>query len=807
MGIQYCQEKTENFIHKLQKSRKGAANPFEKARITARHLGAHSLESRTGDSPAARFGFWAPSWQDIPLEKIRLDLWIPEGPLDFSKPVQTARFRHEHIPLRRLDDTLWAIVSGLPAGTADQPGTFYQLTAENARRETLHRGDVLAASLPFGAFAPAELYSTGSMLAARRDKEHFQHRLNARPEENSPDRIPRIAPPANILQIHIGTATAEKSLQGLTRKFQALAQKLQEGADLTPAEESLTAYEAVQLMPIEPTIEYEEDTPFWNEFSGTGSTEIRLKKPDMTNWGYDVVISGSPAVNPALLETGRPAELLEFIETLHNFPTGPIRIILDIVYGHADNQALKLLEPDFLAGPNMYGQNLDYTNPMVRALLLEMQHRKGQYGIDGLRVDGAQDFQYWDAHQRRMVHDDDYLALMNSLTQKTAGTVYRPYMIFEDGRPWPRADWELSSSYREVTRQHPNVHQWGPLTFAHNTPFLYTYWVTRWWRLREIADQGAQWISGCANHDTLRRGTQIPLDSRINTRLGATLPGIIARAYNNPASQLLTYGFLPGIPMEFLQALADAPWSFIRNTDDRYGVKVVSEEALFLDWRVTEALFRRPEHFPKLKAMGFRTLPGLKRFLKALDHAVQLTGYDLDGIVKILRSLHPGFEGPEKTVRMLKLFARNWMEDLHDFCNISHYEPDISPELSRFNRQVRRFRLQHPWLRENLTQADTFSYVHPCEGSVLFFGRRTAPDRSEEVLLAVNMEGSPVTLIPAHLPLPDISASGWHPALVTPGTEILNSSREPGKTQDWADTDQPITLEDSRGILLSRKLS
>jgi hypothetical protein len=30
------------------------------------------------------------------------------------------------------------------------------------------------------------------------------------------------------------------------------------------------------------------------------------------------------------------------------------------------------------------------------------------------------------------------------------------------------------------------VFQWGPLTFAHNTPFLYTFWLSKWWRIREI---------------------------------------------------------------------------------------------------------------------------------------------------------------------------------------------------------------------------------------------------------------------------------------------------------------------------------
>ena len=44
-----------------------------------------------------------------------------------------------------------------------------------------------------------------------------------------------------------------------------------------------------------------------------------------------------------------------------------------MVFGHADNQGLRALNSHFFAGPNMYGQNLDYQNPAIRAILLEMQ--------------------------------------------------------------------------------------------------------------------------------------------------------------------------------------------------------------------------------------------------------------------------------------------------------------------------------------------------------------------------------------------------------------------------------------------------
>jgi hypothetical protein len=72
--------------------------------------------------------------------------------------------------------------------------------------------------------------------------------------------------------------------------------------------------------------------------------------------------------------------------------------------------------------------------------------------------------------------------------RRSRGLHYRPWFIFEDGRPWPEEDWELSSTYRAVIehQRDDDVFQWGPLTFAHNTPFLYGFWLSKFWRIREM---------------------------------------------------------------------------------------------------------------------------------------------------------------------------------------------------------------------------------------------------------------------------------------------------------------------------------
>jgi hypothetical protein len=92
----------------------------------------------------------------------------------------------------------------------------------------------------------------------------------------------------------------------------------------------------------------------------------------------------------------------------------------------------------------------------------------------------------------------------------------------------------------------------------------------------------------------------------------------------------LTYVVLPGVPMDFLNATARASWGFIRNQDDRYGVKVVAEEAISLKWQVDEYSYSVPGNFRRLKELGFETRDDLARFFEFLPALVEVTEYDLD---------------------------------------------------------------------------------------------------------------------------------------------------------------------------------
>lgn len=776
--MRLLEQETDNLLNWVERVAVDCASEFEAASQIVRKLGANVRADGT-----AQIGFWIPDVVGLDDVEVKLEVLAAIDGLELAAANQTARFKRTHLPIEIHGEYAFGVYDGIPAGTREQVGAFYWLAHRVGDGEWRHIHDHLACSLPYGCFAPAELYDLNTMHAVREDKAYFE-RLDG---EDDRDGVFRIGAPTNILQVHVGTASAEKTLQGLTHIYQTIANKIISGDPLTPAEQNYTGYDGVQLMPIEPTIEYEDKIVFWREISAENDTiTVELRAPDMTNWGYDVLTSGSPAVNAKTLATKRPDEFVDFIATLHNFPKNPIKVILDVVYGHTDNQAIPLLNPEFLAGANMYGQNMRYKHPVTRAYLLEMQRRKSDYGVDGVRVDGAQDFKYWVPETDELVHDDDFLRLMNDVEQEVAGVRYRLWMIFEDGRPWPREDWELASSYLEVTKQFPNVVQWGPLTFAHNTPFLFTFWISKWWRIREIMEVGAAWITGCANHDTLRRGTQVALDARVNSYLGDTLPHIFKNGYDNQAATLFTYAISPGVPMDFINALYRAPWAFIRNTDSRWGVKVASEESRFLYWVMNDALWADENSFVRLKDFGFESLDHLRKFMVLLDKAVQGTDYDLEAIAAIMDAsgLYENC-----TVADLKTIARLWMDDKYDLCNVSRYEDVLDPAQTAFNLAAREFRQWRPWLRANLGERDKFDYIYPTDGSIIFYGLRHAPD-GEQIVFLANMEGEPAVVNIAELGL-GIGMGGW---------EVGLKSAELPTT----DINQPITLANGQGIVFTK---
>ena len=742
---------------------------FAGARRRARRLGATVVPDDAGG--VVEFGFWAQDLhvRQVPDERLRLEVFVPLGEVDPTLPRQVARFLRLRLPLRRDGAFLWSAVRGLPVGSRERFGALYWLAFADEHGSWSTRPDPLGASYPFGAFAPAEVYDVAALHAGRADADYFRRFADGHVAPR------RFEQPANVLQLHVATATAGGTVASLTRMLQRVAAKREAGERLTPFELCLSEYDAIQPLPLEPTIEREHGPAPWSPTVSADAPDpdapcevtVDLRRPDVTDWGYDVAFVGMGATNAALLESARPDELVDLAVALHTLPGGPMMLVLDLVYGHTDDQSLPYLDPAFFRGPNMYGQDVNQQHPVVRAIMLEMQRRRVDVGADGIRVDGAQDIKTFDPVSGTLAHDDEYLLLMGELVQEVAGVRYRPWCVFEDGRPWPREDWPTASTYRDVTERQPHVFQWGPLTFAHNTPALLGFWWDRWWRVEEILSVGERWISGCANHDTVRRGIQLDPNGPINRRLGTTLPQVLRRAYDHPAGTLLTYVAFPGVPMDFLNATARAPWGFVRDTDDRFVVKVAAEEAGFLEWQVEPDGFAAPDAFRHLKALGFDELAPLQRAFRALEAEVA-SGAQLVDVAERVAPLLPRALGRPVRVETLERVARAFMADAVAWCNVERHAASVDEAASAFGAKVRALRRARPWLASALAASEQCR-AQRRDGATLVDALRCSPDGAERLWLVANLEGETVDV---ELNGAQGPAGAWRVLLVSPGAVV-----------------------------------
>lgn len=803
-NISWVESETEKLINWVQEVKSKDITDFQKAQILATRLGANYRSDGLTE-----FGFWVPELSADLLQdrNVYLEILIPKTPLKTSTPQQKVKFHRRCLSLKSYEDYLWGVYQGIPAGRKEQFGAFYWLRYFDIKTQQVRTlGDYLAYSLPYGIYAPAEVYDLQALNRDRADLEYFKQQQDSQHH--------RSYPPRNILQLHVATASPNTCISGLTQFYKKLGQKVQNNESLTPFEQNFINYDAVQLLPIEPTVEHIHHTQANEGFFGfdesdfnqltwnddrvefvNNEIEITLRKPNTHNWGYDIVIFGSAAIEPALLETLRPDEFIEFIETLHTFPTKPIQVIYDVVYGHADNQALKLLNHYFFKAPGMYGQEINSQHPTVRAILLEMQRRKSNHGIDALRIDGGQDFQFFNPNSSAVEYDDAYLKSMSEVPQNIGEIKRYPFLIYEDGRPWPNPGWQEISTYRDVLEYLPDVYQWGPLIFAHNKPTVKNFWDKHWRRVQEIMEMGSHWITGCANHDTMHRGSWVDPEGEVNRYLGETLPEIFRQGYDNPGISLWVYGFSPGIPMDFISATMRSPWTFFRNTDDRYGIKIIAKEAGFLDWQISPELYNREDAFSRVKARGFETVQQLSDFVWKLKDLVAETNYDLIEIerrcqdelshnIEIEPSPHQPLLGNYQTGR-IQDFAQAYLEDVRDICKIWRYQDNLNPQQTAYNAALRQFRLERDWLRENLTSDDLFKRITD-EKKTLFYGMRS--HQNQTVAMIAHMGGEPLAVNLTDLL--GIKEQEWKIAIASPTLEVK--------------TLQSLELQDSQALLLEK---
>ncbi|MGM0617241.1 MAG: glucosylglycerol hydrolase, partial [Actinomycetota bacterium] len=368
---------TDRLTEWFEEQEAASADAFDLARAFAPRLGAHA-----SPDGSVSFAFWCPrlTREQVADADIFLEVLDPLDDLDVTVSRATVRLRRTLVPVARDRDLVWTVARGIAVGSRDHLGSFYCLTYRDRDGAWQRVFDPMASSVPYGAFAPAEVYDLERLQAERGDRGYWRVVAADAGEDRCGNGIVKQGPAANILQVHVPTATSGGTLASLARFYERMAHHATQGRELTPEEQVFSSYDAVQLLPLEPTTVYEKGPGFFEIQAQSGGDEgdepepapdgryqdevtATLRRPDTTNWGYDVVIAGSAAINPTLLETGRPDELVDLAVALHTFPGRPIRLIADVVYGHADNQALDLLDAEWFAGPNMYGQNLDYRNP------------------------------------------------------------------------------------------------------------------------------------------------------------------------------------------------------------------------------------------------------------------------------------------------------------------------------------------------------------------------------------------------------------------------------------------------------------
>ncbi len=645
----------EQYTCEIQKVIRNAATPYDAAKIIARDfLGARKLMKGT-----ALFGFWMPGLMEGALQgksdRIYLECFTPLTSIDFKAlrkgQEHQVAFQRDVFSMTPVNDYIICALSGVRMGTRKKAGTFYWLRYDDGETRHIIR-DPLVSSTPFGVYAPGELFDVQGMLSKRKDMDFFKSWYR----NIFPDGSYRARDIGTHLEIHTETATDEGTFEALTRRYQEIGEKIQANLDaglpdiyagLSPADLNFIGFDSIELTPEVPPAEREAVKHQMGEFFKFEENKgdmitVTLKHPDISNWGYDTPLLGSAAINPSILSSLRPNEFLAFIETIHTMPGRPIQVCIDSVLGHCDFQGAKLLETfdqhcenrdnpkyirsAYLRGPNMYGRDIDFSEPNVKAILLELLIRKINYGFDCVRVDGAQDFIIeMDEETGLRIQDDAFLNEMSNIVQDINGLKRRLDMNLEDGRPWPDdLNWLYNSKYLDHTIERTlpfgdRVKQWSPIIFAHNVHGKFKWFMNKWNRFVEVYRYGENWITGHSNHDNARYFYRMTMmkpareftsgddfADYYNDQLGETMTEAAHHAMDNNALTALSLGFLPGNPMFLLNALFHTPWLFMRDIDETYDVKIVGDEgSRFLTWYVDENLYRQPDKFQRIKELGF----------------------------------------------------------------------------------------------------------------------------------------------------------------------------------------------------------
>ena len=289
-----------------------APSRFEAEQEIARGLG-----GQVDADGLASFGFWVPELQDlrVPSGDVFLEILSPTEPLDLTRAHQDVRFERIYVPAIRARGTCLCLRSrhegrqpradrrflrpGLArcrGSVAPRSSTRWRCPCPSARwprpsSTTWTPCRPRAATPPISqGFAGDGPHKFGPPLEhpadPRPDRDGGRHHRRAHPAIRAPRRARRARPAAG------------------TRRS------------------ALLGYDAVQLLPVEPTTVYETGPDFWQETEGTddGGHRLSHRAPIRRTGAMTSSSPAWPTVNPVLLETGRPDELVDLASVLHNFP-------------------------------------------------------------------------------------------------------------------------------------------------------------------------------------------------------------------------------------------------------------------------------------------------------------------------------------------------------------------------------------------------------------------------------------------------------------------------------------------------------
>jgi hypothetical protein len=308
----------------------------------------------------------------------------------------------------------------------------------------------------------------------------------------------------------------------------------------------------------------------------------------------------------------------------------------------------------------------------------------------------------------------------------------------------------------------------------------------------QILEHGSTWISGCANHDTLRRGTQVSPEltstparghRAADPRQGLRQPG------HQDADLLRVPGRADGLPQRL-----DAGGLGVHPQPGRPLRRQgrLSEEAISLVWQVDEEFYPLAANFKRLKALGFETLEELRRFMDLLPALVEVTDYDLDTIATLINGVEPPLAGAAADGPGRAEDGRPGVDGRHArLRNVTAGRP-ARPEADQLQPRGAEFRRARPVAARRPAAGDAFDYLRPVDGHAVFASLRHRPDGASRCC-------SSPTWRAGRRPRPHRdSTCRARPRRVAPG-----AADTPNIGSDYLGG--PITLNDSSGVVFTRE--